>query len=174
MTDFFNATINATAQFVSWSQGMIEATGYIGVFLVSLIGTASIFFPVPSFAVIFAAGAFLNPFLVALFAGLGATIGEVTGYALGLGGRHVLSKKYKKSVSRTKEWIEKRGVFVVILLFAITPLPDDVVGILAGIIKYDIKKFFIATFIGKFFLSLVLALAGFYGIGWLLAFIGAA
>ncbi|MFH1445271.1 MAG: VTT domain-containing protein [Nanoarchaeota archaeon] len=171
MVDIVNATVSATTQFVTWSQTMVETTGYLGVFLVSLIGSASIFFPVPAFIVIFAAGVFLNPWLVGLIAGIGSAIGELTGYLLGFGGRKVAETKYEKQLEKTKKWVDRRGAFFVIFLFALTPLPDDIAGIIAGVIEYDIKKFFIATLIGKIILSVGIALAGFYGMNWILGLI---
>ncbi len=44
------------------------------------------------------------------------------------------------------------------------PFPFDVIGILCGLIKYDVKKFFAAVFIGRFALYLALAYAGSMGI----------
>ena len=93
-----------TAQFILWSQGIAETWGYIGIFLISLVGSASIVFPIPAFAVIFVFGGILNPFLVGLIAGIGCAIGELTGYLLGLGGHKVIKK-------RNKEWMVKVFVF---------------------------------------------------------------
>ncbi|MCX8195412.1 MAG: hypothetical protein N3G22_04905, partial [Candidatus Micrarchaeota archaeon] len=39
----------------------LRSMGYIGVFLISLISSATVLFPLPGFAVVFAMGAFLNP-----------------------------------------------------------------------------------------------------------------
>lgn len=43
------------------------------------------------------------------------------------------------------------------------PLPDDVAGILGGIMEYDLKKFLVAATIGKVVLSTAIAWGGFYG-----------
>ncbi len=156
------------AQFLIWSQGLAITWGYLGVFLVSLLGNASIIFPVPSFLVVFAVGSVLNPWLVGIVAGLGATIGELTGYVLGFGGRHAIKRKYRKyskGLERVKKWAEDHGMFSVLVLFAATPLPDDVVGIIGGMIRYDIKRFFLAVFIGKVILHIGIAFGGLYG-GW--------
>ena len=47
------------------------AYGYPGVFLVSLLGNATVILPAPSLAAVFAMGAVLNPVLVGLVAGVG-------------------------------------------------------------------------------------------------------
>ena len=151
------------AEFNAWAMSTVESWGYIGIFLVSMIGNASIIFPIPTYLVVFAFGGILNPWLVGLAAGAGATIGELTGYALGKGGKCVIERKHKKLLKDTKKWIEKHGLFPMLVLFAATPLPDDIVGILGGIVSYNLKKFLTATFIGKVIAHVALAWAGFYG-----------
>jgi membrane protein YqaA with SNARE-associated domain len=149
--------------FQMWSHSVAEIWGYPGIFLISLIGNATIIFPVPSQLVVLYFGSILNPWLVGIVAGIGAALGELTGYALGRGGKKVIEKKYGKHLKGVKIWFEKIGMFPLILFFAMTPLPDDVTGILGGIIKYDIKKFLLATAVGKVILHIVIAWAGFYG-----------
>ena len=147
---------------------LMKTYGYFGIFLISLTESSTIIFPLPFSIIIFTAGAILNPFLVGLSAGLGAAIGEFTGYALGLSGRKIIEKKYKKEIEKTEKLFQKYGGFLVIVLFAATPLPDDIVGLLGGTLKYPLKKFFIASLIGKIILNLALAYGGFYGINWVL------
>lgn len=155
------------AAFLVW---LVNTFGLLGVFLGSLIGSASIFFPVPSFIFVIAAGSLLNPLAVGIAAGLGAAIGEMVGYIIGLGIRHGhrkirKNKKDNKTIKILREWFQKKKLgFFVVIAFAATPLPDDIVGIFCGIIKYDAKKFFLAMLIGKIALGLVLAYAGFYGL----------
>lgn len=149
---------------------LITSYSYLGLFISSLIGSGSIILPLPSAAMIFAAGNFLNPFLVGIVAGLGSALGEVFGYLIGLGGRKVIDKKTKKDVKKWDKYFKKHGGFFIIFLFAVTPLPDDIAGIMAGMLNYPFEKFFIASLIGKIILSLVLAYAGFYGIGWIMQY----
>lgn len=155
---------------------LVHTFGYAGVFLASLIGSASVILPVPSFAFVFAAGSLLNPMAVGILAGIGAAIGELTGYGIGFGIRHGIKRRKKqrkrnilenKWFKRIEKFAKRRSTFFVVLAFAATPLPDDVMGIICGSIKYDIKKFFAAVLIGKILLSLALAYAGFYGVEWL-------
>jgi len=146
--------------------------GYFGIFLINLIASATIIFPLPSAVIVFGAPRifFMNPLLVGISAALGCMIGEFTGYALGLGGRKVIEKKYRKWIKNTEKNFQRYGGFWIIILFAATPLPDDVVGIVGGYLKYPLKKFFVASFIGKLILNLALAYGGFYGINWVLSF----
>ena len=69
--------------------GLVHTFGYLGVFLASLIGSATIILPVPSFALVIAAGSQLDPLWVGIISGAGAAIGELTGYGLGYGIYHV-------------------------------------------------------------------------------------
>ena len=140
---------------------LIQNFGYGGVFLISLISAASILFPFPGFAAIPIGAHFLNPLLVAVVGALGASIGELVGYGAGRGGRAIGEGKINKWSERLVKWFEKINGFTIIVLFAATPLPHDIVGVFAGIIKYDIKKCYLATLLGKFLMFLVLA----YGIG---------
>ncbi len=160
----------ASQQFMSWSASFVEAWGYAGVFLICLMGNASIFFPIPSFVVVFAFASVLNPWLLGLAAGAGAALGEMTGYGLGRGGREVLEKRHGKWFRKAEKWAQNRGVFPVIILFAATPLPSDIIGAFCGMVEYSVKKFLAATFIGKTILHMIIAWAGFYGMQYILSF----
>jgi membrane protein YqaA with SNARE-associated domain len=159
------------AAFLGWSDSFIAAFGYIGVFVVSAISSATIFLPLPGFLFIIAASPFLNPWLVGIIAGAGMAIGELTGYAIGKGSHHALKDKDYKWLKQGEEWFKKDRGFLFIVVFAATPLPDDVTGILGGMFRYDWRRFLLAAFIGKTLMNLALALAGFYGIGTIAAII---
>lgn len=148
--------------------------GYLGIFLITLIGTATIFFPLPVAIFIFGAGALLNPLILGIVAGLGAAIGEIPAYVLGLGGKKIVEKKQKEreQIEKANRLFLKYGGFLIVVIFAATPLPDDIVGITCGVLKYNIKKFLLAVFIGKTILFLIIAYAGYYGVNWLLNYFG--
>jgi len=61
----------------------LAAFGYPGIFLVSALLNASLFLPLPTGVVISMMGAVFNPYLVAIAAGSGSTLGEVSGYLAG-------------------------------------------------------------------------------------------
>lgn len=155
-------------QFIIWAKEVIENFGYLGIFFINFIGCATIFLPLPVAPLVFIFGAVLNPLFVAIFAALGAALGELTGYGVGLGGEKVLEKKYDNLFEKGREWFKKDRGFILIVLFAVTPLPDDITGILGGLFKYNLKKFLLASFLGKMIMNLALAFGGFYGIGWIL------
>ncbi len=153
-----------------WLQSLSGPAVYLGIFAVSFVGSATIVLPiVPAIIIVAGLAAFLNPWLVGVAAGLGSALGEMTGYLLGRGGNYVSTPKYRKYFSRAERLMERYGAAVIIFVFAATPLPFDVIGILCGVIKYDVKKFLIANAAGKILKFTVISLAAFYGINWLMA-----
>ena len=157
-------------QFAPWLAGLEGPLAYLGIMALSFFGSATIVLPViPAVIIVFGAGALLNPWLVGIAAGVGAALGELVGYALGRGGNYAAKSKQKKYLQKAERLMEKYRAVVVIFAFAVTPLPFDVVGILCGVTKYDIKKFMVATVAGKVVKFTLIALAAFYGIEWLSA-----
>ncbi len=71
----------------------LEALGYPGVFLISLLSNATLILPVPGVLFTSAMGAVFNPFWVAIAAGSGATLGEITGYMAGFSGQGVIENR---------------------------------------------------------------------------------
>ncbi len=62
------------------------AYGYPGIFLLALISNATVLIPAPGLAVVFAMGAVFNPVGIALAAGAGGALGELSGYLAGFSG----------------------------------------------------------------------------------------
>jgi len=132
--------------------------GYLGVFLVSLLGNATVILPVPSLAVVFAGGGVLNPLLVGLVAGLGEPLGELTGYLAGYGGSAVISDTPR--FERVKEWMKHRG-FLTLFVLSVIPNPlFDLAGISAGMLHYPVWRFLVACWLGKTSKALTLAYLG--------------
>ncbi|MEM5801845.1 MAG: VTT domain-containing protein [Candidatus Aenigmatarchaeota archaeon] len=152
-------------EILTWAHQFLIEFSYFGVFLLSLISTSTIFLPLPLYAITFVVTSLgLNPFIVGFASGLGSAIGELTGYFLGAGGRHVVEEK--KKLPKWFRWLEKhfhRFGFLTILITALLPFPFDVVGILAGASNYNLKKFFLATFIGKTIKTILIAFSGYFG-----------
>ena len=153
------------------SYSFISKWGYLGLFAASLFSSSTIFIPIPVFIFVFSFGAVLNPFFVALSSALGSALGEITGYLVGLGGKKLLEKKYEKQIKKIKKTFKKYGADVWLIIAAATPIPNDILTIFCGLIKYDWKRFLIDMFIGYFILCLILAYGGHYSINWVLDFI---
>ena len=139
----------------------VATYGYLGAFLISLFGNFTVFFPVPFAITIYAFGATLNPLFLGFVCGVGSTIGEFSAYIIGRGGRRVIDKSYGKQLETAKLLIQKYGV-AVIFIFAVTPLPDDLILIPLGMLRYNLKKALVAMFAGKFLMCTAIAYAGRY------------
>jgi membrane protein YqaA with SNARE-associated domain len=136
----------------------LAAVGYPGIFLVSLLGNATIILPAPSLALVFAMGSALPPLLVGLAAGLGSALGELTGYAAGFGGRAVIEDQ--KWYDRMAAWMQRRGAITIFVLSVIPNPLIDVAGIAAGTLRYPIWRFFVFCLLGKLIKTCLAAWAG--------------
>jgi membrane protein YqaA with SNARE-associated domain len=136
----------------------LAALGYPGIFLVSLLGNATIVLPAPSLALVFAMGSALSWPLVGLFAGVGESLGELTGYLAGVGGRAVIEdeKAYRRLVS----WMERRGGITIFVLSAIPNPFFDLAGIAAGTLRYPVWRFLLFCWMGKTLKTTLVAWAG--------------
>jgi len=101
----------------------------------------------------------LDPVLLALSSGLGSALGEVSGYVLGYYGRAVISEAMKRKMDFMLKVFSRYGTFA-IFLFALTPLPDDLLFIPLGIMHYSLTKALIACFVGKLCMSFIIAYSG--------------
>lgn len=144
--------------------------GYVGVFVMSLVGSATIIFPVPYFIVIFGLATTLNPVLLAVAAGVGSAIGEFTGFYLGHYSKKML-KSQKKWLSLTEKWFKRNG-FLTLVFLAAAPLPTDIGGIVAGMANYGRWKFLCAMLIGKMVKFAVVVYAGYYSLSSIMQYIG--
>jgi len=144
-----------------WMADIVTQHGYAGAFLISIFGNFTIFFPVPFTITIYAFGATLNPLLLGIVCGLGSTIGEFSAYLVGVGGRKAIKGRYEERLESAKRLIQRYGA-AIIFLFALLPLPDDVILIPLGVLRYDLKKALGAMFLGKTIMLTFVAYAGRY------------
>jgi uncharacterized membrane protein YdjX (TVP38/TMEM64 family) len=141
----------------------LAGLGYLGVFAISIISNATVVFPVPGIAVVFASGGVLNPLLVALIAGIGEPIGELSGYLAGYAGSAVVEDRQR--FERLRAFMERRG-FLTLLVLASIPNPlFDLAGITAGMLRVPIWRFLLACWIGKTIKSLAIAYLGMLSLG---------
>jgi membrane protein YqaA with SNARE-associated domain len=146
--------------------------GYPGAFIISFLGNATILFPFPYVGVPFILGgltdevtsAFVfDPWLIGTVAGLGAMIGEMTGYFIGYGGGTLIDQDQR---NRFREFVEShpRATPLILWFLAATPIPDDVLVIPLGAAQYPWLKVAIPQFIGKTMFMMAIAWAGRIGL----------
>ena len=138
---------------------LVTVYGYLGAFLVCTLGNISIFIPIPFALIVYAFGSTLNPLLLGLVSGLGSAIGEMTSYFIGWGGRKMIESRYGSRLDAAKRLIGRYGALSVFLI-ALLPVPDDLLLIPLGMMRYDFKKTFIAMLLGKTLMCIFLAYAG--------------
>ena len=140
----------------------LKKWGYLGAFLISLISSATIILPVPGIVVLFALGTTLNPVLVGLAGGTGATIGEITGFLAGYGGRGMIQGR-GRMYTMVENWMRRWGGWA-IFAFAAAPLPlFDIAGVVAGVLGYPVWKFLLVAWPGKCIKYIILVWVGAWG-----------
>lgn len=139
-----------------------ERYGYLGVFLTTLAGSATVVLPVPGLAVVYLAGSLWNPLIVGLVGGLGDALGEGTGYLAGYAGQGLVQDVglYR----RFERWMQRNGFLTIFFLSAIPNPFFDLGGLAAGASGFPAKWFFLATWMGKTIKDVVIAVAGFLSI----------
>ena len=153
--------------------------GYLGVFLISLMASATVIAFVPSVPVMFALGGVLNPFLVGLTAGVGEAIGELVGYFAGRSG-HAFFIKGRPTITGSSEglyyqlekWIRTRGSLALFLSSAVFNPFFSVIGATAGALRFPAWKFFLIVWAGKTVKWTVIALVGYGLLSYILRLFG--
>ena len=158
-------------EIIAWMRYLFVQYGYFGIFIASLAGALSIVVPIPDTIVIFTLAGFkigggwvFEPLLIAAAATIGATIGQFSGYLVGLGSRKAMAGSFKKNADFLAQIFNRFGALA-IFAFALTPLPDDIVFIPLGAAHYNPLKAFAPALIGKFLISLLIAYGGRFSIG---------
>ena len=136
----------------------LEGLGYLGIFLICLLAYATVILPVPAGILVFTMGAQLSPFGLALAAGSGAAIGELSGYIAGYTGQTFAEKT--KIYQRVTDWVRRYGSLTILVL-AFFPNPFfDITGIAAGALKMPVRVFLFWCWVGEILKMLVIAFAG--------------
>ena len=160
----FVSVIALSVAIIIWGDQVedLPIYGYPAIFLVSLLGNLSVIFPAPSYIVVFAASSTLDPIAVGVIAGLGATLGELTGYVAGVSGKGVIENR--PTYQRIRIAVEKWGVWIIFLLGVIPNFFFDIGGMVAGATRMPLWRFILAAWLGK---SIRLTIVAMTGSAWL-------
>jgi len=137
--------------------------GYLGLTIVSFFGSLIPFVPIPSFVLVatMAVGEQFDIHALVLIAALTATAAKQIIFYASYGGRKIISEKTKKRMMPFQKLVKRYGASAAFVAAA-TPIPDDLVYIPLGLAKYNPKRFFIATLLGKIVLYYVIVLISHY------------
>jgi membrane protein YqaA with SNARE-associated domain len=136
----------------------LEVYGYPGIFLVSVLANATVIVPLPGVMLTSAMGAVFNPFWVAIAAGSGAALGELSGYLAGFSGRSVIERVDWHV--HLEAWMRKYGDITIVVLAFIPNPAFDMAGITAGALKVPVYRFLFWVWIGKTLKMLLFAYGG--------------
>jgi membrane protein YqaA with SNARE-associated domain len=153
--------------------------GYPGAFLACFLGSASVVIEVPFAGVPFVMGALtegaghyvFDPWFLGLVCGIGATVGDMTSYALGYAGRRFVDET---SSSGFSQFIENhpRATPLAVFVLAATPLPVDPALVSLGVARYSIWKLFLPSLFGEIIFLSGVSWAGRLSLGWLVDLLG--
>ena len=152
--------------------------GYPGAFLISVIGNATILVPFPYVGVAFILGGLregmvfvFDPWLIGIVSGIGAMIGEMTGYFIGYGGGKLIDES---QTSAFKKYVDAhpRATPLVIWFLAVTPIPDDVLVVPLGAARYSWWKVALAQLLGKTMFLMGIAWSGRFGLDFIGSILG--
>lgn len=147
--------------------GELAKYGYPGIFLLSILANATVLLPAPGILFVFAMGAVFNPLGVALAAGAGAAIGELSGYLAGFGGSAVVERA--GMYENIRNWMQTHPhlSYLAIFLLAFVPNPlFDLAGIAAGTLRMPVIRFLFFCWIGKTLKMMLFAYAGASSLNW--------
>ena len=116
--------------------------GYIGLFVIAAVSSASVFCPGPGPGIGFCHRRRPeSPRWSAWPSAPARPCGELTGYLAGVGG-HGLDRGSIRATSESSGWMKRYGMWVVFVL-AVIPNPlFDIVGIISGVLRIPVWRFF--------------------------------
>ena len=182
---------------IQYAQGY----GYAGVFFAGILCGLTII-PAPTLLLVFTFGHILNPLYVGLVAGFGAAIGGVTVYLTGAGVQTIWSRLKNKEqafqhrlglgsdmtkpvqsqfwskgeafYNRLVKWVGgKGGSWLIFITSAMIISPFYFASLAAGSLRIGLLKFFLISWAGKTVRYLIIAFAGYWGLYFLLKWVGA-
>ncbi|GIU70655.1 MAG: hypothetical protein KatS3mg003_0134 [Candidatus Nitrosocaldaceae archaeon] len=135
---------------LTWAKEVFVPFGEMGLFVVAF--AESSVFPIPP-DIILISLALINPelsLLYALISSIGSIAGGIAGYFIGLkGGRALATRLFSENMlKKVEHYFKEYGAWAV-LIAAFSPIPYKVFTIASGIARLDLKRFVIASSIGR-------------------------
>ncbi|MHA1673960.1 MAG: VTT domain-containing protein [Promethearchaeota archaeon] len=119
-----------------------------------------------------------NPILkivgIVFLAALGNSIGDFLDYVIGNGAGHTMSKDQPDVTNKWSQRILKypKAIPWIIFVVGLTPLPESLLLVPLGMVKYSIKKTLLYMYIGKIGMFAIVVIAGIFGITWITDLLG--
>jgi len=150
----------------------MQQYGYLGAFIISVLGGATIIIPVPMLAVVFAlGGAMSDPWAAALLsvsAALGELVGAMTIYMTGHGaGRAISSSKHGRiqvAYERMLGLMERRGPLTLFIVASVINPFFYPAALAAGALRFGVRKYILIVLAGKLIKCATVVYAGYFGL----------
>jgi membrane protein DedA with SNARE-associated domain len=158
----------------------LQHWGYLGAFVISILGGATIIIPVPMLAVVFALGSTMDHSwqvaLLGLAAALGELVGALTIYMTGHGaGRAIVQSRHGKIQSAYEKLLvlmERRGPIVLFIVASVINPFFYPAALAAGALRFGLLKYSIIVMAGKIIKCMTVVYAGYWGLGWIFRALG--
>lgn len=143
----------------------VQRLGYVGLLLVSIVSGFNVIVPVPVAAfspLLLEAG--MHPVLMVAVISLGMMMGDVLGYVIGRTGRRLVEdRRVKNMIDRLERLKEKpiRSYIFLAIYSAFIPLPNELIVIPMGMLRYKWWAIFLTLFIGNITFNIVVS-SGFH------------
>lgn len=147
-------------QYFNIELGNFGWVAYVTVFFANLLSSATILVPAPGVAFTLAAATVFDPAFVAIAAGTGDAIGEMSAYWVGYAGERIIVDEHLPAYQKAVSWMDKYGIWTVFGIALVPILPYDLVGMAAGALKIAWWKCLLATFCGKVPRAFIVAYLG--------------
>lgn len=137
-------------EMLQWSKDIFLPLGETGLFVIAFVESSV--FPIPPDILLIPLVLF-NPSLGLYYASvstIGSVLGGIAGYYIGLkGGRPVALRLFSENkINRVENYFERYGAWAV-LIAAFSPIPYKIFTITSGIVRLDVKRFIVASAIGR-------------------------
>jgi len=149
-TKLDSALMGIVEDLLEWSKDVFLPLGETGLFIIAFVESSV--FPIPPDALLIPLVLF-KPSIGLYYASVstaGSVLGGIAGYYIGLkGGRPLARRLFSESkIKRVEDYFDKYGAWTV-LIAAFTPIPYKVFTIASGIVRLDLKRFVIASIVGR-------------------------
>jgi len=155
----------------------LQAYGYLGAFLIGILGGATIIIPVPMLAVVFALGGVMeHTWLVGVSAALGELVGALTIYMTGHGaGKVLIESKHgiiQAAYDRLLGLMERRGPLTLFVVASVVNPFFYPAALAAGALRFGLMKYILIVLAGKLIKCMTVVYAGYWGLKGLFRAIG--
>jgi membrane protein DedA with SNARE-associated domain len=145
--------------------------GYLLAFVVSLLGSLLVFVPIPYFPLLILLATRLDPLALTLAASAGASMAKFVVFMVSFWGGTKVSPERKRRITPLGILAQKYGSFAVFIAAA-TPIPDDLIYIPLGLVRFNPISFLIATFVGKLVINAIIVYGSAFTLWWVFLFVG--